>query len=370
MSSTVPMDAAALGIGPIAEPWPEVRRIAVLRGGGLGDFLFAVPAIHALAAAYPAAEIVLLGTDLHAELLRGRPSPIHEVIPLPPGITEDAADPEAEGRFFRQVCRAPIDLGVQLHGGGRWSNGFLHQLHPHWSVGSRTPDAAPLTRTLPFRYYQHETLRALEVAGLAGAPPVRLHPTLATTEIDRADADRVLGAMPDPVVALHPGAGDPRRRWPVERYARVAAHCLRRGLGVVVIGAEGDRELLAALRTNLGALVPDPGKAFEVLVGEGFSTICGVLARSCLLVGNDSGPRHLAAALGTPTIGVFWIGNVINAGPLGRSRDRILFSWTTRCPVCGRDCTDETAPRCEHDVSFVDDISLERLLTEVDELLP
>lgn len=163
------------GIGEIGEPWPDVRRIAVLRGGGLGDLLFAVPAIHALAAAYPDAEIVLLGSPLHAELLRGRPSPVDEVIALPAGLTAGRAeDPEAEAEFFRRVCRAPIDLGVQLHGGGRWSNGFVHQLNPHWSVGSRTPDAAPLTRTLPFRYYQHETLRALEVVGLAGAPPARL----------------------------------------------------------------------------------------------------------------------------------------------------------------------------------------------------
>ncbi|MFF0490307.1 glycosyltransferase family 9 protein [Nocardia sp. NPDC004068] len=359
------------GIGEISEPWPDVRRIAVLRGGGLGDLLFAVPAIHALAAAYPEAEIVLLGSPLHAELLRGRPSPVDEVIALPAGLTAGRAeDPEAEAEFFRRVCRAPIDLGVQLHGGGRWSNGFVHQLNPHWSVGSRTPDAAPLTRTLPFRYYQHETLRALEVVGLAGAPPVRLDPTLAVTAADLAAADRVLGNLPDPVVALHPSATDPRRRWPIDRFARVAAHCLDRGLGVVVLGEHGERELLDTLHDAVRELAPEAGKAFEIIVGQDFSTVTGVLARSCLLVGNDSGPRHLAAAVGTPTIGIYWIGNVINAGPLGRGRDRILFSWTTHCPVCGRDCTDETVPRCEHDDSFVDSVSVAQVLAEVDSLVP
>ncbi|MBF6327822.1 glycosyltransferase family 9 protein [Nocardia transvalensis] len=372
MSSGIQVSGAAVGVGPIAEPFPDVHRIAVLRGGGLGDLLFAVPAMHALSAAYPEAEIVLLGTPLHAQLLGTRPGPVHEVIPLPPSNGDRPSDgTAAEVEFFRRACQAPIDLGVQLHGGGRWSNGFLQQLRPHWSVGSRTPDAGPLTRTLPFRYYQHETLRALEVVGLAGAPPIRLQPTLVTTDADLRAAEPVLADLPQPVVALHPGAGDPRRRWPAERFAQVAAHCLRRGLGVVVIGAAGDEELLAELHTDMGRLVP-PSQAqrLKVLAGADFPTVCGVLSRSCLLVGNDSGPRHLAAALGTPTIAVYWMGNVINAGPLGRSQDRVLISWTTHCPVCGADCTDETAPRCEHDDSFVATVTLEDMLAEVDDLLP
>lgn len=367
MSASV---ASAPGIGPIAERWPDVRRIVVLRGGGLGDLLCAMPAIEALAAAYPGAQIVLLGSDIHAALLDGRPSPIGEVIALPLGLAEGRAEPGAEARLFRRICHAPVDLAVELHGGGGWPNGFVHQLHPHWSVGSHTPEAARLTRTLPFRRHQHETLRALEVVGLAGAAPVRLPPALAVTEADHAAADVVLGEMPDPVVVLHPGARDPRRRWPVDRYARVAAHCLRRELGVVVIGDEGDRALLDTLRARVAELVPEPGKAFEILAGQGFSTICGVLSRSRLLVGNDSGPRHLAAALGTPTVGVFWIGTALDTGPLGRGRDRMLLSWTTSCPICGRECADETVARCGHEVCLVEGVSVEQLLAEVDDLLP
>jgi ADP-heptose:LPS heptosyltransferase len=61
----------------------EVLKIAVLRGGGLGDLLFALPALDALAEAYPEAEIVLLGTPMHAALLRGRPGPVARVEVLP-----------------------------------------------------------------------------------------------------------------------------------------------------------------------------------------------------------------------------------------------------------------------------------------------
>jgi ADP-heptose:LPS heptosyltransferase len=87
------------------------------------------------------------------------------------------------------------------------------------------------------------------------------------------------------------------------------------------------------------------------------------------MIGNDSGVRHLARALGTPTVGIFWIGNALTVGPLGRSRDRMLMSWTTHCPVCGRDCTHIDVPRCEHDVSFVADVTPAEVMDEVSEFL-
>ncbi len=356
-------------IGSMGEVWPEVRRIAVVRGGGLAELLLVMPAIEALAVAYPGARIVLLGSRVHVELLEGRPGPIHEVIALPLGCTEvsGAVDAEVEAEFFRRICCAPVDLGVQLHDDGRWSNGFLHQLHPHWSVGSGTPGAAPLTRTLPFRPHQHETLRALEIVGLAGARATGLHPRVAVVDADRAAADELLADMPTPLIALAPGAEDGWRRWPVDRFAEVAAHCLRRGFGVVALGADRDRELLARLRARVGERAA--GVELKVFVGVGLSAICGVLARSDVLIGNAGGLRELAAAVGTPTIGVFWIGTALVAGPLGRSRDRVLLSWNTNCPVCGQDWTDETGAPCAHEVSLVDGVRVEQVLAEVDGVL-
>jgi ADP-heptose:LPS heptosyltransferase len=87
------------------------------------------------------------------------------------------------------------------------------------------------------------------------------------------------------------------------------------------------------------------------------------------VLANDSGPRHLAEAVGTATVGIFWLGNALNAGSLGRAHHRVLLSWTTRCPVCGVDCTREDVPRCEHDVSFVAGVPVADALREVVELL-
>ncbi|SFB06530.1 ADP-heptose:LPS heptosyltransferase [Amycolatopsis marina] len=369
--TTVPVPS----VGPIEPAWPGVRKIAVLRGGGLGDLLFAMPAIHALAAAYPDAELVLLGTPLHAALLHDRPGPVSRVstLPVATGVHEPkdrAPDESEQERFFREVAREPVDLAVQLHGGGRWSNAFLHRLDPTWTVGARTEDAAPMSRWLPYRFYQQEMMRALEIVGLAGAPPVYLEPRIALTQADLDVAAESLRGLPEPLLAVHPGATDPRRQWPPERFAEVAAKCAEEGASVVVLGAPDERELVAEVTELTRQRLP--GTAAEAVRGHAdlsLSALCGVLARSAVLIGNDSGPRHLAKALGTPTVGIFWMGNVINAGPLGRLHDRVLIAWTATCPICGVDCTREDLPRCAHNVSFVDTVSTEDALREVVELI-
>ncbi|WP_311380584.1 hypothetical protein [Arthrobacter sp. ISL-69] len=67
-------EVVGAGVGPVLEKFRDVARIAVLRGGGLGDLLFALPAVAALKAAYPGATVTVLGTPVHAAIRRGRPS--------------------------------------------------------------------------------------------------------------------------------------------------------------------------------------------------------------------------------------------------------------------------------------------------------
>jgi ADP-heptose:LPS heptosyltransferase len=354
------------GIGPVSPAWPGVRRIAVLRGGGLGDLMFATPAMEALAATYPDAEIVLLGVPQFAALLDGRPGPVGRVVVLPPstGVYEPDGAGTDDERAFADFARTvgEVDLAVQLHGGGRWSNPFLQRLRPTWTVGARTPDAVEPTRWLPYRYYQNEVMRALEVAGLAGATPVTVVPRLAVTDRDRDAAARALAGLPEPLLTLHPGATDPRRRWPAERFAEVAATFAARGAGVAVVGSPSERDLVE----EVAALAADP--AVRPLTDLDLSGLCGVLARSRVVLANDSGPRHMAEAVGTATVGVFWLGNAINAGSFGRARHRVLLSWTTACPVCGVDCTREDLPRCPHDDSFVAGVPVADALREVTDL--
>ncbi|VXB81825.1 Glycosyltransferase family 9 protein [Microbacterium sp. 8M] len=366
---TAPAAVAGPAIAPPEPLFEDVRRIAVLRGGGLGDVLFAVPAIQALRAAYPAAELTLLGTA-SAELLAARPGGVDRVRRLPavPGITAPAgpapADPVASS--VGALRAEHLDLAVQLHGGGRHSNPFLLELGARHTVGTRTPDAAPLERNLDYVYYQHEVLRALEVAGLAGAVPVALEPRLALSADERARGREA--CPPGPFVVLHPGATDPRRRWPLERFAAVARRLLDDGVRVVLVGGGADAQLCH----RLARLLADRAAGVTDLAGRlDLPGLAGVLAAADVMLGNDSGPRHLAQAVGTRTASVYWFGNLVNAGPLGRGRHRVQLSWTTRCPVCGRDCTQVgwTAERCAHDDSFVADVDPEAVLSDVESLL-
>src|SRR5699024_2821456 len=155
------------------EPFAQVRSIAVLRGGGLGDVLFAAPALEALRATYPQARITLLGTTLHRDLLPGRFPAIDEVevlagIPGEGGSASADSPREAAAEELVARRREDFDVGVQLHGGGRNSNPLLLRFDARHTVGTCTLDAEPLERNLAYVYYQHEVLRALEVAGLAG----------------------------------------------------------------------------------------------------------------------------------------------------------------------------------------------------------
>ena len=353
----------------------DVARIAVLRGGGIGDLVLALPAIESLRAAYAGAEIVLLGSPVHAAFLGGCRSPVDrvEVLPVARGIREasDHEDGAAALDDFRARIRrrGPIDLAVQLHGGGRFSNPFLHALGVRHTVGTATDDAVPLERTMPYVYYQHDTMRWLEVAALAGAAPVTLDPHLAPVQAALRRVERLLPDDGAPLAVLHLGASDPRRRWPLERFAAVAAGLLEDGAVVLVIGDEDDRALGLRLARLVGH---DRSGRLASVAGElepGETT--ALLSSTDVVVANDSGPRHLAQAVGAATVGVFWLGNVVNTAPFGRRRHRVHLSFTTTCPVCGVDVTQVgwTAPRCPHDVSFVADVPAGPVLADARQLM-
>ena len=147
---------------------PDIRKIAVLRANGLGDFIFVLPALAALRAAYPGAEIVLLGLSWHAALLHGRPSSVDRVLVVPPytGVSvrdDQVGDEPASEQFFQRMQQEQFDLACQFHGGGRHSNPFLLRLGARLTTGLKTPDAAALDRWIPYRYYQQEVARYSEM---------------------------------------------------------------------------------------------------------------------------------------------------------------------------------------------------------------
>lgn len=255
-----------------------------------------------------------------------------------------------------------FDVALQLHGGGANSNLFTRQLGARVTAGLRARGAPPLDRWVRYTYFQHEVLRYIEAVALVGAstPSALLDLALAVTPTDRREADAVVGAHPAPLAVLHPGATDPRRRWPVSRFASIGRELAAQGLDVIVTGDTDDISVAAAVTGQVD------GRCRSVAGTLSVGGLLGVLERATVVISNDSGPLHLAAAVGTRTVGIYWCGNAVNGGPTTTQFHRPVISWRTRCPVCGVDCM---RGRCDHETSFVSDIAAADVLDEVDVLL-
>ncbi|MDQ6743743.1 MAG: hypothetical protein M3Z97_12680, partial [Candidatus Dormibacteraeota bacterium] len=196
-------ELAALGREELTRPPPEVHKIAVLRANALGDFIFCLPALEALRATYPAAEITLLARAMHQQLLDGRPGPVDRVVVLPRirgvSVPDHQETDEKEAAACVEALKADrFDVAVQIHGGGAYSNPFLRSLGARTTVGLKAPDAEAPDRWIPYFYYQHEVLRYLEVVSLLGVRPAALEPRLQVTERDLGEAAGVLDALPGP----------------------------------------------------------------------------------------------------------------------------------------------------------------------------
>lgn len=126
-------------------------------------------------------------------------------------------------------------------------------------------------------------------------------PRLSTTKPERDAAAELLDGLPVPIVALVPGGSKLSKRWPAERFAAIADRLAEAcGAQTVLLGSPDEADTLAAIAE--GAHAP-----CRNLLDHGLSlgSIRGVIERAALLITNDTGPRHLAAALGTPAIVLF-----------------------------------------------------------------
>lgn len=330
-----------------------VRKIAVLRPNAVGDFVFALPALHALRHAYPEAELVLLGKPWHAEFLRNRPGPVDRVVVVPPlpGIgapPEAPPDPAGTQRFVQQMRAERFDIAAQMYGGGRHSNRLVMRFGARLAIGAKADDARPLDRWVRYSEPSNRRLGLLEVAALAGARPVMPERELVVTDLDRREAAAVLPRSPGERLALlQPGSTDPRRCWPAERFAFVGDALARAGATVAVNGSAAEVRLVRAVVQAMQA--PAVDLSGKLTLGG----LCGLIERALLVVSNDTGPLHLALAAGTPGVGIFWLTNLIDGTPLRQGMLRTALSLRIHCPVCG---AENVRTRCPHDASFVADV--------------
>jgi len=300
----------------------EVRRIAIYRALFLGDLLMTAPAWRALRRRFPGAEITLIGLPWASELLAHLPGLIDRLVPFAgfEGINEVPYVPERTAAFLEAQRTHGYDLALQMHGDGSVSNGFVQALAAKASLGFALPGDNRLTASLPHRTDRNEVLRWLQLVAAAGAAPDGYQAGFVLADRDVARARTLLpGPSEGPLIGLHVGAKDPARRWPATRFAALGQELRRRsGARFVLTGGAGELPATAVVRGMLDGGVTD--LTARTTLGE----FAAVLVGLDLLITNDTGASHLAAALGVPSVVLFGPTRPESYAPLDRELHRVV----------------------------------------------
>jgi ADP-heptose:LPS heptosyltransferase len=262
-----------------------VTAILVIRLGALGDFVQSFGPFAAIRAHHPGARITLLTTKPYAELARrspwfdavwadGRPS---------------WRDPGAVLSLARRLRGARFERVYDLQTSGRSSRyRWLVGGRAEWSGiarGASHPHANPARDSMHTVDRQREQL---EMAGIHDFPP----PALGWLEAGLSAFD-----LPPRFGLLVPGASPlrPLKRWPAEGFGALAAGA---GMPVAILGGPAERGIAAEIR----AVAPD---ALDLTGRTSFAEIAALGRRAAWAVGNDTGPTHLLAVAGCPTLALF-----------------------------------------------------------------
>lgn len=249
--------------------------LLALRALGLGDLLTALPALRALADAFPGHRRVVAGPVEPGRLALAA-GVVHELLPAEPlAPLHDAP--------------APVDVAVDLHGRGPQSHGVLAALAPRRLIAFRSADVDGPA----WRADEHEVARWCRLLVESGIPadPRRL-------DLEPA----VPGPCPEPAgfTIVHPGAASVSRRWPAERWAAVARAEADAGRRVLVTGGPDEAELARSV-VDRAELRPDAVRAGTTSV----LGLAALVAGAGRVVCGDTGIAHLATALGRPSVVLF-----------------------------------------------------------------
>ena len=279
------------------------KRILIARTDKIGDLVLSTPVIKAVREAYPGAYIAMMVRPYAQEIIKGNPY-LDEV------ITYDKANKGLsiihDLKFIGYLRKKKFDLALILHPKNRTHIIALLSGIPE-RIGYDKKMGFLLTKKIPhLKHYglKHEidyTLDILRYAGI-GFKDKGLHITVDKDALERVD--RIFSengiSKEDKVVTVHPGSSCASKRWAVERFAKVADSLAKEYRAKIVIIA-GPHDRLFGDKT--AALMKE--SALNLTGKTTVSQIVGILKRSAIFISNDSGPVHIACAVGTPTISIF-----------------------------------------------------------------
>ena len=279
----------------------EIKKVLVIQAGSIGEFVLSLAAMKRIRQAHPHAKITLLTVPQFEALAKA--SPYFNRI-------ETTARPGSPGEWLAlrgEIKQARYDRVYDLESSP--SSRFLFQLlRPFPPAWSGAAPGARLRHRNPGRERMHTLERHAEQLMVAGAwPDAPITPGDAPPPdlswiLRRAPEARPVpgAAAPKPFVLMVPGGGEnrPEKRWPVARYAELARQLKARGYDIVIIGGPQESAMARAIQKTVG-------QARDLTGRTDFAQIAVLGARAVLAIGNNTGPMHLIAAAGAPTIALF-----------------------------------------------------------------
>ena len=307
-------------------------RILLVRFSSLGDVLLMTPLIRALRARHPAATLTALTKQSWAPLLSANPH-LDEVVTVAPGQSLVPLARAIRGERFTHL--------LDLHGSvrprvlrllvpGPWTGYDARRAARQRLIRTRV-DRYPDRRPVAERYF--EAARGLDVAPDGG--PAELFISPAAEARAEAWVARVGLDLDAPLAVLVPGAAHATKRWPVRHWRRFASELVRRGWRVALVGGGGDRVVAAEIATVAGRRAASAAGELDLQASG------ALLRRATVVVSGDTGPMHLATAVGAPVVALF--GPTVEQFGFFPYRARaVVLERALEC----RPCSSKGGPRC------------------------
>jgi lipopolysaccharide heptosyltransferase I len=303
-----------------------MRAILIVRLGAMGDIIHAVPVAAALRDRFGDARIDWVVDERHHEVLELVPVVDRRIV-----LRTKSASPWRRLTELRgTLTRESYDIAIDVQ--GLLKSAVVARLSGARRILGFT---APHLRERAARFLYTETHepgatahvieKNLTLAAALGADGSRIQFPLAVPASRALDVirDRRLAAGETSFAVLNPGAAWPNKRWSPERFGAVAQWLRReRGLGSVVTWGPGDEAMA-------GALVEASDGAAELAPSTSIADLLAIVRGAALVVSGDTGPVHLAAAVGTPIVGIYGPTDADRNGPW--SRDDVAVSRFTAC---------------------------------------
>jgi len=281
----------------------EIQRVLFVRTDRMGDVLMNLPALRLLRQTFPKAWLTLLVDVSVAGLFKGHPD-VDEL------MTVDAArfkrDFYYRWHLVKVLKRASFDLAV-VSNPDKWLHAVVFAARIPHRVGYARKWGFMLTKKMPDRKaaaHRHEIDMNLELASLACDRTWDGHVELPVDDVARRDVRGLfLRDLPGdrPVVAIHPGTSNPKKRWDEGRFAEICRRLSAEGFGTVLIGGPEEKEASARVAAASGVAPADWTGAFSLACLAAFFSEPRVRA----LVSSDSGPVHVAWISGVPVVALY-----------------------------------------------------------------